>query len=141
MTAWNMTKANPLTGVGAKAFNYAFEEYEVSDQYNIVDGKGGAYHAHHPWVSMVAEKGILGLFGLIGVIVLMFSITTRNSGWAKLHTYPWLLSFVLLINPLNSMLPLFKTWWFPIVLLVIVAHLVDVAKKKTTQEIYEYNGK
>jgi hypothetical protein len=81
---------------------------------------------------MLAEKGIVGLFGLIGVIVLMFSITIRNSGWAKLHTYPWLLSFVLLINPLNSMPILFKTWWFPIVLLVIVAHLVDVAKKKTT---------
>lgn len=132
MTAWNMTKENPVTGVGAKAFNYAFEEYEASDQYNVVDGKGGAYHAHHPWVSMVAEKGIVGLFGFIGVIVLMFSITTRNSGWAKFHTYPWLLSFVLLINPLNSMPILFKTWWFPIVLLVIVAHLVDVAKKKTT---------
>ena len=132
MAAWNMTKANPITGVGAKAFNYAYEEHSINDRFKVVDGKGGAYHAHHPWISMVAEKGVVGLLGFIGVILLLFGITARTRWGVNLNTYPWLLSFVLLINPLNSMPILFKTWWFPIVLLVIAAHLVDVAKKNVT---------
>jgi len=131
-TGWEMTKGNPLTGVGAKAFNFAFEEYKVNNRLHVVDGKGGPFHAHHPWITILAETGFIGITGFIGVIVLLFGITARTRWGINLHTYPWLLSFVLLINPLNSMPPLFKTWWFPIVLLVIVAHLVDVAKKNTT---------
>jgi hypothetical protein len=32
----------------------------------------------------------------------------------------------LMLNPLNSMPPLFKSWWIPLVLLAIIAHLADV---------------
>ena len=129
VTSWNMAVEHPLTGVGSKAFNHAYEDFKSEeDPFNPVDGVGGAYHAHHPWFSILAETGFTGVLGLIGIVVLMFGITLRTKIGICLYRYPWLLTFILILNPVNSMMPLFKIWWFPIVLLSIVAHLVDVER-------------
>jgi hypothetical protein len=37
-----------------------------------------------------------------------------------------MLSFLLIVNPLNAMPPIFKLWWVPMVLLVIVVQLVEL---------------
>ena len=133
---WNMGTDNLMTGVGAKAFNHAYVEYRLDVDKHIApddNGKGGAFHAHHPWISVFAETGLTGIVFLIGMIMFLVVITLRSPWKLNLYHFPWLLSLVLLLNPVNSMLPLFEMWWFPVVLLVIVSHIVDVEYANSSQ--------
>lgn len=130
----NMGSQNLLTGVGAKAFNHAYATYKSDNDpfEDAIDGQGGAYHAHHPWVAMFAETGLIGLVSLCSVVVLLLTLTIRSSRGFNLYHYPWMLSFILILNPINSMPPIFKMWWVPIVLLVITSHLASLERNNAS---------
>ena len=66
------------------------------------------------------------MIGLISAILLVVVITRRSAIGLSLYKYPWLLSLLLILNPINSMPPLTKMWWMPIVLLVFVAHIAQL---------------
>jgi len=125
-TALNMGSQNLITGAGAKSFNDAYVQYKLDGDWIDPEHNGGAFHAHHPWLSIFAETGLIGLTSLLGAIVLLLVVTIKSQGKLNFYYYPWLLSLVLILNPVNSMLPLFEMWWFPVVLLVITSHIIDV---------------
>ena len=127
-TGLNMGSKNPITGVGAKAYESAYQEYRLSG-YRFRTKKTWTLHAHHPWITVFAETGSVGILFLVGLIVFMFTLTIRSIRGLDLRRYPWFISFLLILNPINSMPPLFKTWWIPIVLLVIIAHITDVEQE------------
>ncbi len=135
----NMGSQNLLTGVGAKAFNHAYASYKSENDpfEDAIDGQGGAYHAHHPWVAIFAEMGLIGLVSLCSVVVLLLTLTIRSSRGFNLYHYPWMLSFILILNPINSMPPIFKMWWVPIVLLVITSHLANLERNNATVHLVD----
>ena len=135
----NMGSQNLLTGVGAKAFNHAYASYKSENDpfKDAIDGQGGAYHAHHPWVAIFAEMGLIGLVSLCSVVVLLLTLTIRSSRGFNLYHYPWMLSFILILNPINSMPPIFKMWWVPIVLLVITSHLANLERNNATVHLVD----
>ena len=110
----------------------------IDDLQDIIDGTSSdcdedgipdeckIYHAHHVWIGTLAETGIVGFIGLAGAVMFLVLLTCRSRSGFNLYTYPWMLSFLLIVNPLNSMTPIFKLWWVPIVLLVIVVQLVEL---------------
>ncbi len=129
----NMFKEHPLTGVGVKAFNHAYNDYKRDDDtMTAVNGHGGAYHAHHPWVSIIAETGLIGFLALVSVVVLMFYWAKNSQSGINFQKNPWFLVFILILFPLNSMLPMYVIWWFPIVLLAMTAHIAHCAEKIET---------
>jgi len=127
---WNMFSEYPITGIGAKAFREAYDDFKPVPTIDRPLIAKEANHAHHPWISVLSETGLVGFIGLLGVVVLVFGLTVRSKWGVNLYVYPWLLSFVLILNPLNSMPPIYKSWWIPIMLLVIVSHLVDLEHKR-----------
>ena len=127
-TGLNMGLKNPIAGVGAKAYESAYQEYRDGG-HRFRNKRSWTLHAHHPWITVFAETGSVGILFLVGLIVFMFAITIRSIRRLDLRHYPWFMSFLLLLNPINSMPPLFKTWWIPIVLLVIIAHITDVEQE------------
>lgn len=127
-TGLNMGIKNPITGVGVKAFESAYPDYRVRG-YRFKTKTPWTLHAHHPWIAVFAETGFVGVLFLVGLVVFMFTLTSRSIRRLDLRCYPWFISFLLLLNPINSMPPLFKTWWIPIVLLVIIAHITDVEQE------------
>lgn len=130
-TAINMGLTYPLTGVGVKSFKYAYEDSNLEwDPTGRKKRNRKVSHAHHQWISMFAETGIFGVISLVAIVLLILYISKRSYSGLNFYSYPWLLSFLLIINPLNSMQPLFKMWWFPIVLLVTVAQISAVEHVK-----------
>jgi hypothetical protein len=128
---YNMFAEHPVTGIGAKCFGEAYATYkpneeDIHGELMVEDGR----HAHHAWISTLAEFGLIGFFGLASAVAFLVLLTCKSRGGFNLYTYPWMLSFLLIVNPLNTMPPLFKMWWVPIVLLVIVAHLVDLRRSE-----------
>lgn len=67
-------KDNPILGVGFKNFRYRqFEYYKDSFESHEINPETGtiAFHAHSPWMDILAEQGIVGLsfaFTLLFVI-------------------------------------------------------------------------
>ena len=122
-TAINMGMQNPVNGVGAGAFKASCEKYQLPE-FPLTDAPP---HAHHPWLEVFAEKaGFLGIFSLLAIIAFLVFVTMRSTRRFNLSYYPWFIMLALMLNPLNSMPPLFKSWWIPLVLLAIIAHLADV---------------
>jgi len=123
----SMFKEEPVTGIGALCFQDAYETHkpneEITGEFLLVKD---AFHAHHVWIGTLAETGIVGFIGLAGAVMFLVLLTCRSRSGFNLYTYPWMLSFLLIVNPLNSMMPIFKLWWVPIVLLVIVVQLVEL---------------
>jgi len=130
-TALNMGATHPLSGVGVKAFKTAYQDENlVWDPTGRKKKKSKVSHAHHQWISVFAETGLLGVASLLMIVIFVVYLTMRSVGGFNFYHYPWFLSFLLIMNPLNSMQPIFKMWWFPIVLLVIVAQLCAIEQDK-----------
>ena len=136
--AWNMGIENPLTGVGAKSFKYAYLDHEV-DWYPSGHkyGTSTPSHAEHQWISIFAETGFLGVICLVGTLLLVICLAVRSPYGFNFYHYPWLLTFLLILNPINSMPPLFKMWWFPIFLLAVISQIsaVENAEREIDNEI------
>lgn len=131
--SWSMFNEEPITGIGANSFQEAYQSHKPdSEMGNEVLLVNDAYHVHHVWIGILAETGMVGFFGLVGAIAFLVFLTCKSRGGFNLYTYPWMLSFLLIINPFNTMPPLFKLWWVPIVLLVIVVHLVELHRGDRT---------
>ena len=123
-TAWNMLRANPINGVGAKSFAYGYNEYKNDG--NIFDEDGNrASHAHHPIISIAAETGGIGLVGFLLTCLLVYC-WGRESGSRRLLANPWLQILILIVFPIQSMPILFTLWWFPVVALVLIMYLNDI---------------
>lgn len=134
-TAWNMFSDNPITGVGARAFSTAYDQYKGEDDY-FGDTTVTVSHAHHPIISIVAETGVIGLVGLFLAISLIYR-WGRDSIHSVLIANPWLQILILMIFPIQSMPILFSLWWFPVVSLVLICYLNDInqIKKHASSEL------
>ena len=124
---WNMGIENPLTGVGANSFRYAYLDHKADwDPSGHKNGITTHSHAEHQWVSIFAETGFLGVICLAGVVLLVVCLAVRSPLGFNFYHYPWLLSFLLILNPINSIPPVFKMWFFPIFLLSIISQISAV---------------
>ena len=89
-TAINMGIKNPVNGVGAGAFTASCEKYQLA-QYPPRRKKSMVQpHAHHPWLEVFAETGLIGIFSLCAIIVFLVFITLRSTRGFK----PFVLSMV-----------------------------------------------
>lgn len=124
-TGLHMFEEHPVVGIGARGFTSAYQDYRSADDYfdGSTDKKASPRHIHHPWFSILVETGIFGFLCSLGIVFFLFGITARSKWGIKLYSHPWLITLVLIVNPCNSMPPFYKSWWLPIVLLALVAHL------------------
>lgn len=125
--AWNMGTENPLAGVGAKSFKYAYLDHKADwDPSGTKNGITNHSHAHHQWISIFAETGFLGVICLVCIVLLVICLAVRSPYGFNFYHYPWLLTFLLILNPINSIPPLFKMWFFPIFLLSVISQISAV---------------
>jgi O-antigen ligase len=122
-TAANMVRDRPLTGVGAGAFQAAYEHYStmpgdvfLRDQYRV-------YHAHQLYVGAIAETGLIGLFALLAILVLCIRWYWTAAPVRRDQAWPYALGLVVYAFPLNSQPVLYQQWLFPVLLLLLAAML------------------
>ncbi len=127
LTAWNMFKAHPWNGVGARSFRYAYNEHKTKD--NVFDEDHyQAAHAHHPLISIAAETGLPGVLGVCLAGLLLFC-WGRQSGDPIWWRNPWLHMLILMVFPFQSMPILFTLWWFPVVSLALIGYLHSLSQQ------------
>lgn len=127
LTAKNMFIENPVTGVGAKSFSDAYDDYVTENNFFNSDT---VFHAHHPMISIAAETGMVGLLGLFTALFLLYKWGRRSLVGRDLLANPWFQILILMFFPIQSMPLLFTLWWFPVVALVILFYLADLEKNE-----------
>jgi O-antigen ligase len=133
-TAGEMIKDRPLTGVGAGAFDDAYDHYATRPEDPFRSGgsyPGGVYHAHQMYVSITAESGLAGLWGLIAIIVLIVGWYYKASSDQRALAAPYAATLAVIAFPIQSQPILYRVWWFPIVLLLLCGLVTALQPRKT----------
>jgi O-antigen ligase len=114
-----MYYANPVNGVGVRAFPVAYPAYAPEDDYHVLkhaDG-AGATHAHNIVLEVMADTGSIGLAGLIFGAVFGWLAWRRMLPANRQEAFPYVLSLILILFPLNSHFAIYGTFtssliWF-----------------------------
>lgn len=129
---WNMLKDEPLTGIGGDAYRSAYGAYSYreNDRYRP-DGKIGVTHAHHIYVAIAAETGVLGIVGILGIWCALALWYFRSSWTRRLRAEPYAVGLLAVVFPLNSQPLIYKTWWVPLLVLFTAALIASLGEESS----------
>lgn len=120
-TAIEMYRDNPVNGVGVRAFPKAYMVYAEPDDPLIrkTGGQSGALHAHNFILEVMADTGTIGLLGLVAALGFLLWRRNRVTPAERRDAFPFMLTVVLILFPLNSHFAIYGTYtsslvWFMI---------------------------
>ncbi len=114
--AVNMIAANPLNGVGARGFRYAFPAYAAEgDPFFNADPPINPYHSHQLWLETLSETGVVGALGLFGLLTLLLVAGIRAPASARWVMLPYALSLLAAYFPFNTHMAIYSSFWSQIV--------------------------
>ena len=122
-TGAHMLLGRPLTGIGAGAFEKAYNNYATRPHDIYATGQARVTHAHQVYVGAAAETGLPGLLGLMAAVVLCMVWYRSASPARRDQAWPYALALTVYFFPLNTQPPLFRHWLFPMILLLLAAFL------------------
>jgi O-antigen ligase len=109
---WAMFLSQPLNGVGARGFRYAFATHAAPDDpYMAKEPPVVPAHAHHVWLEILAETGVVGLAGLLLAGSLLVRAVPRVPRAKRPLLIPFGLALACVFWPLNTHLALFSAVW------------------------------
>ncbi|OGI44354.1 MAG: hypothetical protein A2150_04845 [Candidatus Muproteobacteria bacterium RBG_16_64_11] len=137
-TAWHMVSDRPFVGVGTGAFATAYDRYATRPDDVFRSGHPAAnktYHAHQMYVSIAAESGLIGLAAIVSAFVLVVRWYAQTPPVRRRQAWPYLLSLLVAVFPLNSQPVLYTHWWLPPLLLMLCAGLAALDSKQDIQNL------
>lgn len=114
--AANMIAANPLNGVGAGGFRYAFRTYAAQgDPYINAEPPIEAYHSHQLWIEILSESGIIGALSLFVLLTLLLVSGVRAPPETRRIMLPYGMCLLAAYFPFNSHMAIYSSFWSQIV--------------------------
>lgn len=113
-TASRMFIDNPINGVGARGFRYAYRSYAAdpeNDPFLIEPDSLGAYQPHLTLLEIGAETGIIGLAGFAGAWGMLIMVWWRAGPSQRQEFFPYILAVAVVFFPLNSHHALYASDW------------------------------
>jgi len=121
--AVNMIEANPLNGVGAGGFRYAFAAYAAEgDPFVSANPPINPNHSHNLWLEILSETGIVGALGLFVLLSLLLLAGIRAPASARRIMLPYALCLLGAYFPFNSHMAIYSSFWSQIVWWVIALY-------------------
>lgn len=107
-TAINMFQTHPINGVGPRAFRKAYADFASDEDVWMAQNTRGL-HAHHWFLELLAETGLLGLLLFILMAFKLMGMMWKN----KNEPTVWAPSVALLAAflPVVSLYSLFSSFW------------------------------
>ncbi|MBE0439723.1 MAG: O-antigen ligase family protein [Gammaproteobacteria bacterium] len=132
-TALRMFADNPINGVGARGFRYAYPDYADPDDIFVNNNlpkeqQTGAFQSHQIVLEFLAETGIIGFIGYLLTLWIMF-IKWRPialNGQSALAS-GYLISLMAIFFPLNSHLSSFSSDWAQVLWLLVALCVSSLA--------------
>lgn len=114
--AANMIEDNPVNGVGAGGFRYAFPDYAAQgDPYFYGEPSINPSHSHQLWLEMLAETGSVGAVGLLALLALLVTAGVRAPPGARRIMLPYGLCLLAAYFPFNTHMAIYSAFWSQIV--------------------------
>lgn len=112
-TAGRMYVDNPINGVGARGFRYAYGDYAGLDDHwvNEPGGFGGAFHAHHILLDVGTETGTVGIIGLLLAVWLLMRRWRHLAPSERQAAFPVALGLAVALFPLNTHYSIYAATW------------------------------
>ena len=107
-TAWKMFKSHPINGVGPRAFRKAYPEYASGDDVWIENNTRGL-HAHHWFLELLAETGLLGLLLFTAMAFILIQMMLKNK--QNEHLWAPAVALAAAFLPLVSLYSMFSSFW------------------------------
>lgn len=110
-----MIAAHPWTGVGVRAFRYAYPRFAPThDHFLIAEPCGagqGACHAHQIVLEILTETGVLGLVLWLVALAIAVRAWRRAGAQARERAWPVTLALGVMVFPFNTHLAFYSAWW------------------------------
>ena len=140
-TAVNMFSAHWLNGVGPRGFRFVYREYSPEQDYF---GNTGWFDLmeypvntpHLPVLEIATDTGVVGLLGYVVLATVFFSGLRRLELDSFRSTYPYALTLIVALFPLNGHLAFYRVfsagiiWW----MIILVASAFAIASRRESQE-------
>lgn len=128
--AWNMFADNPLNGVGAGGFRYAFEEYgDADDPYLHAEPPIVPYHSHNYLLQLLSETGALGAAGIATLLIVLVVAGARAPPDKQRTMVPYGLCLLIAYFPINSHMAIYSSFWSQIVWWLIALYCAAYGAK------------
>jgi O-antigen ligase len=120
-TAFSMICANPINGIGARAFRYAYPEYAEHDDIFLrpdfveKNREIGALHSHQMQLEVLSETGLFGGFLFLGAMVVLVWYWRSRSEFQKSNMLPYAVSLAAIFFPLNTHYALYSSAWAQVI--------------------------
>jgi O-antigen ligase len=120
-TAFSMICSNPINGIGARAFRYAYPEYAEDDDIFLrpdfveKDREIGALHSHQMQLEVLSETGLFGGFLFLGAMAILVWYWRSRSEFQKSNMLPYALSLAAIFFPLNTHYALYSSAWAQVI--------------------------
>ena len=132
--AVNMIRANPVNGVGAGGFRYAFPAYAAEgDPFVNADPPISPYHSHNLWLEILSESGLVGALGLFALLTLLLVAGVRAPASARRLMVPYALCLLAAYFPFNSHMAIYSSFWSQIVWWLIALYCAAYGAGQTTE--------
>lgn len=133
--AVEMIKDNPINGVGARGFRYAFEDYAVpEDPFVSLTPPVIPTHSHQLLLEIGAETGVLGLGGLFLAGLLAARAAWRATPEARRAMLPYGIALIAAYFPLNTHYAIYGSQWAQIVWWLIGAYCASFIERPTAAD-------
>ena len=110
--ALKMIAANPVNGVGAGGFRYAFPAYAADgDPFINAEPPVNPYHSHQLWLETLSETGIVGALGLFALLALLLVAGIRAPPSARRIMLPYALGLLAAYFPFNTHMAIYSSFW------------------------------
>ena len=116
--ALRMFRANPVNGVGARGFRYAYAEHASEDDpYLKLEPPILPTHSHNMWLEVLSETGTIGALGLALLFALLVVTGVRVERATQRAMLPYALCLLAALFPFNTHLAIYSSfssqilWW------------------------------
>ncbi|MFT5171956.1 MAG: O-antigen ligase [Gammaproteobacteria bacterium] len=111
-----MIADNPINGVGARGFRYAFADYAApGDPFVAQVPPVLPMHSHQLLIEITAETGLIGLVGLLLALGVMLRSAWLASPQVRAEIMPYGIALCAAFFPLNTHLAIYSAHWSQIV--------------------------
>ena len=114
-TAFNIVKSNYLNGIGPRGFRHAYQDYSPPENFWH---EWTQTHPHLLFLEILTETGIIGFAGYILLFYFLY-LTLRSSG-SSIYIYPFLISVLVSIFPMNAHMAFYGSIWSSMIWLLIM---------------------
>ncbi len=109
--ALRMTADHPINGIGVRNFRDVYEQYAEPGDPFTSGNQEGAYHAHHWFLEVLSETGVIGLLFWLAGFYAMWRAWRWSPTRARQLAFVPMLACVAILFPVNTHLAFYATFW------------------------------